>query len=237
MDHSLLVLVSTAALIGCVHTLLGPDHYLPFIMMGRAQKWSRSKTLGLTAVCGLGHIFSSVVLGGIGIGLGLAVTRMEAVEAARGTIAAWALIAFGAIYFIWGMRRAARNRPHVHWHKHPEGLVHKHTHTHAGEHLHVHASPEGAKTTPWILFIIFVFGPCEALIPILMYPAAQSSLIGILAVTLVFGITTLVTMLGAVLFLTWTTDRLPLGRWEHYSHAVAGGAVCLSGIAIQALGF
>ena len=50
MDHELLVLMFTAAAIGCAHTLLGPDHYLPFVMMGRARNWTLSRTLSLTAL-------------------------------------------------------------------------------------------------------------------------------------------------------------------------------------------
>ena len=177
-----------------------------------------------------------MLLGGLGIGLGLAVTQMETIEAARGSLAAWGLIAFGLVYFVWGIRHAAKKRPHTHWHKHPDGLVHNHTHSHVHEHAHAHESASGAKLTPWILFTIFVFGPCEALIPVLMYPAAKSSLVGIIAVTGVFAAATVITMLGAVLVLGWTTNRLPLGKWEHYSHAAAGAVVCLSGVAIQALG-
>ena len=35
--------------------------------------------------------------------------------------------------------------------------------THHGEHMHPHLV--GASLTPWALFVIFVFGPCEPLIP------------------------------------------------------------------------
>ena len=46
VDIGLLVL--TAASIGFVHTLLGPDHYLPFVAMGAARRWSTRKTLWIT---------------------------------------------------------------------------------------------------------------------------------------------------------------------------------------------
>jgi hypothetical protein len=41
----ILVLAGTAATIGFVHTVLGPDHYIPFIAMSRARRWTLSKTL------------------------------------------------------------------------------------------------------------------------------------------------------------------------------------------------
>ena len=56
MTPELLVLVATAASIGFIHTLLGPDHYLPFIVMAKVRGWSRSKALGVTSLCGLGHV-------------------------------------------------------------------------------------------------------------------------------------------------------------------------------------
>jgi hypothetical protein len=41
MAIELKALILTAASIGFFHTLLGPDHYLPFIMMSWARKWSK----------------------------------------------------------------------------------------------------------------------------------------------------------------------------------------------------
>ena len=46
---SLNLLAGTAA-IAITHTLLGPDHYLPFVMMAHAGRWSRTKTAWVTAV-------------------------------------------------------------------------------------------------------------------------------------------------------------------------------------------
>jgi sulfite exporter TauE/SafE len=102
MSSELLVLIGTAATLGLVHTVLGPDHYLPFIVISRARRWSLPKTLSISFLCGLGHVLSSVVLGLIGIALGIAVSRLEGVESFRGGAAAWLLIGFGFAYFIWG---------------------------------------------------------------------------------------------------------------------------------------
>ena len=235
LPDEMLLLAGTAATIGFVHTLLGPDHYVPFVMMGRARRWSLAKTALITAACGMGHVLSSVLLGSLGIALGLAATRLEAINTTRGDLAAWGLIAFGATYFVWGLRRAFKAQTHTHWHEHSADTVHKHPHNHQGSHTHVHDT-NAAGITPWVLFIIFVFGPCESLIPILMYPAAKSSLIGLLLVTGTFGITTLVTMVGAVLILSWGTAAIPTGRLERYTHACTGAAILLCGLAIRFLG-
>ena len=236
MSQDLLVLIAAAASIGVFHTLFGPDHYLPFIVMARAREWSRTKTAWITALCGIGHVLSSVVLGGIGIAFGIVVTKLEIVESHRGSIAAWVLIAFGLVYFVWGLRRALRLRPHTHGHIHDDTGEHAHKHVHQNEHTHVHHQKSRNSMTPWILFTIFVLGPCEPLIPILMYPAAKSSVFGVIMVTATFGTITILTMLTVVWLASLGLQFLPLGRMERYSHALAGATICLSGMAIQFLG-
>ncbi|MGD2063925.1 MAG: sulfite exporter TauE/SafE family protein, partial [Nitrospirota bacterium] len=229
-------LTTTAATIGFLHTVLGPDHYLPFVVMGRAGGWSRVRTLAVTAVCGVGHIAGSVLLGGVGGAAGIAVSRMAAFEAVRGDVAAWALIGIGAAYAAWGVRRALRNRPHTHLHHHGDGTLHAHAHTHHRDHAHLHGSLDARKMTPWLLFVIFVLGPCEPLIPLLMVPAARHSALGVAWVAAVFGVVTIVTMVGLVLAGTLGVERLPLGGLERYSHAMAGATLCLCGVGIVAFG-
>jgi len=235
MSKELIILYTTAASIGFFHTVFGPDHYLPFIVMSKARKWALPKTMFITFLCGIGHIMSSVVLGFIGIAFGVALMKLEAFEAFRGNIAAWALIGFGFAYFIWGVRQAIKNKPHAHTHLHPDGENHEHLHAHKHEHAHAHKEIK-SNITPWILFTIFVLGPCEPLIPILMYPAAKKSITGLIGVTLTFGVVTIVTMLTMVTLLSLGAKIVPLGRFERYSHALAGATICLSGMAIQFLG-
>jgi len=245
MTAELSALVITAASIGFLHTVLGPDHYLPFIMMSWARKWSRAKTIVITFLCGLGHIASSVVLGLIGVSMGLAVKKLELIESSRGNLAAWLLIAFGLAYLVWGLRQAYRNRPHIHTHIHPvpssTGGVHtgetghNHPHDHHLGHSHVHDSKNSTSITPWALFAIFVFGPCEPLIPILMYPAAKNSFFEVLLVVFVFGTVTIATMLGAVLLASAGVNFLPLAKVQRFAHVIAGATILLCGLAIQFL--
>ena len=236
MSQELLLLTITAASIGFFHTLFGPDHYLPFIVMAKARKWSMVKTFWITLVCGAGHILSSVLFGMLGIALGIAVNNLVEVESFRGEIAAWLLIGFGLAYMIWGIRKAIRNKPHIHLHLHNSGEAHSHSHTHHQEHLHVHQK-EGVKNlTPWILFTIFVFGPCEPLIPILMYPAATESFWSVVWVASVFGLITIGTMMTIVLISSFGIQFIPLKKMERYTHAIAGATILLCGISIQFLG-
>jgi nickel/cobalt exporter len=236
VPQDLYILAATAATIGFVHTIAGPDHYLPFIVMAKARNWSTTKTTWITILCGLGHIGSSIVLGLLGVALGIAVSKLEGLESIRGNIAGWALIAFGLVYLVWGIRRAVRNRPHSHLHVHRDGSTHLHKHVHHEDHAHVHDEQGRVNITPWVLFTIFVLGPCEPLIPLVMYPAAQHSTVGLITVTAVFGVVTIATMVGIVLATSFGMKLLPMGKLERFSHALAGGSILMCGLAIQFMG-
>lgn len=236
MTAELNALIVAAASIGFFHTLLGPDHYVPFAMMSWSRRWSWSKTALITLLCGLGHIAGSVILGLVGVSLGLAVGGLELTESVRGNLAAWLLIAFGLAYLVWGLKRAYRGKAHVHAHAHADEHAHFHPHSHFREHTHIHNGKDASKLAPWTLFIIFVFGPCEPLIPMLMYPAAQQSVLGLVLVTSVFGVVTVATMLAAVALCRTGVNFLPLGGIQRYAHVIAGLTILLCGLAIVFLG-
>ena len=80
--------VATAS-IALVHTVTGPDHYLPFIVLAKAKKWSFPKTVFMTLVCGLGHVASSIVLGFLGVALGWSLSKIQFLESLRGGVAGW----------------------------------------------------------------------------------------------------------------------------------------------------
>ncbi|MBI4403000.1 MAG: hypothetical protein HY537_02495 [Deltaproteobacteria bacterium] len=204
MPSELWALAMTAVSIGFIHTCAGPDHYLPFVALAKARKWTGNKTLLLTFVCGAGHVFASAVLGAVGVLLGFGVAKLQKIETYWGNIGAWGLIAFGLLYFAWGIKRAGKM-----------------------EHEHVF------KLSPWVLFIIFVLGPCEPLIPLLIYGAAKFGFYGASLTFLLFACTTVLTMLAAVLAALRGVTLLPTFHLERYSHALAGAVIFVSGLVIQ----
>ena len=227
-----LSVLAAAAGIAFLHTVLGPDHYLPFILLARARSWSMTRTLVLTAVCGLGHVASSILLGGIGVAFGVAVARIEGVEGGRGNLAAWALVAFGLAYALWGLRQALRRKGGIETHEH-HGDVHLHSH---GAAAHDHAHGMGSNLTFWALFLIFVLGPCEPLIPLFVLPASRGDWGLAVATAVVFTLVTLVTMVSLTAAALAGSRQLRLGPLERWSHALAGTVVAASGLAILFLG-
>ena len=239
MNAEITALSITALSLGFLHTLSGPDHYLPFIVMSKARKWSNWKTILITALCGLGHVGSSILIGAIGIVFGFSIARLEFFEGYRGSVAAWLFILFGLGYCVWGLWRGIRNKKHHHHpHVHEDGSYHKHVHNHDNSitHMHEHSEEKRKNMTPWILFTIFVFGPCEPLIPLLMFPAARHSSSGIVIVALVFSLATILTMIAMVMMPLFGLKRLPMKFLERYMHAIAGFTIFICGIGIEFMG-
>lgn len=231
MDALSTTLLATAAGIALVHTALGPDHYLPFVMLGKARGWSMRRTMGITAVCGLGHVLSSMLLGGIGIAVGVAIGKLEWIEAHRGSAAAWALAAGGLAYALWGLRHVRRARRGIAMHAHG-GVVHVHG---DGDHAHRHETPRAGPTF-WALLLVFILGPCEPLIPLFVLPAAEGRWLLAVSTATVFSVVTLGTMLAITAAALRGYESLSLGRIEPWSHTLAGSVIAASGAAILALG-
>jgi sulfite exporter TauE/SafE len=229
MTPELTILTFNAMAVAFIHTVIGPDHYLPFIVMSKARNWSLARTTWITLACGIGHVASSVVLGLAGYAVGASLRRLEWIESFRGELAAWALIIFGALYAAWGLWQMKRKGPDGHTHDH---LLHLHSHN------HIHDPKTGAEIslTPWILFAIFVFGPCEPLIPLFIYPAATSGWAGAWLVSSAFAAVTIASMLALVLAARYGLSWLPAQRLARYNNVLAGGTIALTGCMIQFLG-
>ncbi len=224
--------VLTAIVIGVIHTIIGPDHYLPFIVMSKARNWSKQKTLRITVLCGLGHVGSSVLLGAIAIIFGASIIALAGIESFRADLAAWALVFFGMTYLVWNLRKELRNRTHTHEHEHSDGSEHIHEHSHVHEHGHVHKMDSKKNLTPWVLFVIFVLGPCEPLIVLMMYPAITNNLLGLFLVIFAFSATTILVMLTMVLGTLKGLSFLPLRKIEPHTNSIAGATIALCGVAI-----
>lgn len=232
-----------AVSIGFVHTFCGPDHYVPFVAMSRVGLWSLRKTLVITVLCGIGHVLGSAVIGFIGIGLGLIVWQLQAqsiestlgsAESFRGDLAGWLLLGFGILYTLWGLYRAIRKGGVLS----PEDAEFVqsenpyHSPTAAGSVTGEVAKPQSGRMTPWVLFTVFLFGPCEPLIPMLMVPASQKNMLGVAWITLLFGLTTLLTMTTLVALIYRGVFAVRLPRLQTWGHALAGSVVAMCGAAV-----
>ena len=234
--NELYLLCVSAVSLGIIHTVLGPDHYLPFIVLSKSRNWSGTKTMWITFISGIGHVGSSILIGICGIALGISLNKLQAIEANRGTIVAWMLIGFGIIYSIYGAFKYFHHGSHFHLPaflrpKSIRNLDH-------GEDIMTEIDKKGSKNiTPWILFLIFVFGPCEVLIPLLIFPAAEKNMYGVLLVSVLFALSTILTMMSIVYLGYKGASFLNLKGKEHYIHFFAGLVILFTGIGMQFLGW
>lgn len=214
-ENATLSAIWVAALLTAVlHTIMGPDHYLPFVAIGKSRHFSLKKTLFWTFVCGIGHIASALLIALVFIYFShwLSAEEFSWIEDNRGNIAAYALIGLGAAYLLWAIR-------------------HRLQHKSNSSHHHLPLPDEKKSISVWILFIIFVLGPCEALLPIL----TASSVLGTSAVisnTIIFSVATIATMMLAVTCCLLGINALRFNRLENYAHEIAGGTIMACGIAI-----
>lgn len=226
--NELILLSLTAASLGFIHTALGPDHYLPFIVLSKARNWSVSKTMLITFISGVGHVGGSVVIGLVGIALGISLNKLTFIESFRGDIVALLLILFGLVYTVYGFYKFLKNGGHHHL---PDFLIPKSIRQIKHQVNHgLEKKVDETKLTPWVLFIIFVFGPCEVLIPMLFIPAVQRSTIGIASVALFFGITTIATMMFIVYLAHLGSSFLKFKSKEKYMHLLAGLVILTAGL-------
>jgi nickel/cobalt exporter len=210
------LIAGSAASIGFIHTILGPDHYLPLVAMAKTNGWSGSKTATYTLFCGISHVLGTILVGSLVFLLGLTFFSMDTVQSFRGNFAGWFLLLFGAIYFAWGIRWAVRN----------SRLKNKPTPT-----------STFSRCAPFALLIFFILGPCEPLIPLMSLGAGNTEALPSVLVVLAFCGTTVLTMLFCVMFFYYGFSRLSVFmQFENYMHAVTGMILFLCGSAIQFLG-
>ena len=92
------------------------------------------------------------------------------------------------------------------------------------------------RVTPWALFIVFVLGPCEPLIPLMVVPGMARDWLAVAAVVAVFGLLTVGVMLLAVLAAWRGVALLGAGRIGRHADVAAGLVVAASGAAVLFLG-
>ena len=205
MNKGYVVLMMSTLSIAFLHSL-APDHWMPFAVIGKARKWSNLKLAFVTLVSGIGHVGSSILLGALGIALGFSLSHLKAIESQRAQIGIYLLIGFGIAYMLWGIKKAREYK-------------HEHSHAH---------NIDNRTITLWTLFAVFVLGPCEPLIPIMIL-ATEYGWHGIALASAVFSVVTILMMVGQTLLARYGIQIIRHDIAERYSHALAGFVIALTG--------
>lgn len=200
-------ILATGLLVAFLHAAL-PTHWLPFVLVGRGQGWGAGKTLSIAAGAGVGHVLSTMALGVLLTGAGIAF------EEEFGGLSPWLvsalLVGLGLFYLV----RQALRRPHEH-----------------GAKPRLFTSDRAAVLA---LFTLVTLSPCEAFLPVYV-SGVRYGWQGFVLLSLVL---TAATIAGMVLFTGVSlmgARRLPLGLLERYEAGILGAALCALGVGILIL--
>ena len=199
-------IAATGFAVAFLHAAL-PTHWLPFVLVGRAQKWSTGRTLGVTLLAGLGHVALTIALG-----LALVVAGL-ALQPALGGLFHWIV---GGLMVAVGVYYIARGR-------------HNHAVPDAGR--RTYTSDRAAIIA---LVTLLTLSPCEAFLP--YYLAGMEHgwqafvlLSGVLMAATAAGML-IFTSLSLAGF-----KRLGLHWVERYEETILGSALILVGLAVAFL--
>ena len=217
------------------HAIL-PNHWLPFVLAGRAQRRSMRKTLSITTLAGGGHIFITTLLGVLIVWMGLKLSAY--VETWSVPLAAGALILFGLYYIVQHLRGEGHEHSHT-LGGHSQDRDHSHGHNHG----HDHNPPQGEGNSAFdrslssdtvavgSLIAMLTFSPCEGFLPIYLtaWPYGWMAFI-VLSAVLAAG-----TLSGMLVFtgLTYAgLQRVEMPWLEHHEYLILGSILILLGIAV-----
>lgn len=198
-------IAATGFAVAFLHAAI-PTHWLPFVLVGRGQRWSTGKTLGVTALAGVGHVIFTIFLGLLVMGAGLAVApRLGKVFP---LIVGGLLVAVGGFYLVRQLLR-------------PGGA-------------HVHGAGRVFTTDRAAiigLVTLLALSPCEAFLPIYLANVKHGWL-GFAALSLVLAVATAAGMLLFTALSLAGTRTLKLESLARYEQAILGAALCVLGVAV-----
>ena len=181
-----------------------PTHWLPFVLVGRAQRWTLPRMLGAVTAAGLAHIVTTAVVGGLVVAAGLAVDQW--ISGLLPHLAALLLLLFGTFY----LSRALIRRPV------PAG----------GPPLELAEPTVSHAAAFWGLVAMMAVSPGEVLLPIYL-SQAEEGLAVLAALTVAFALGTVGGMAVFTLLARAGWSVLRLERWARYEGVILGLALIL----------
>ncbi|MGH7018887.1 MAG: hypothetical protein ACREEY_03345 [Brevundimonas sp.] len=187
-----------------------PTHWLPFVLVGRAQRWSLMRVITVAVTAGLAHIASTAIVGSLIVAAGLALNAW--IGGLLPHLSAALLFIFGAFY----LARASLQKPI----------------TATGPEAEVPEPAVSNRAAFWGLVLMMAVTPGEVLLPIYLSSATEG--VGALALlTLAFAAGTVLgmTLLAALASAGYSILRLE--RWARYEGAILGVALILIGFLVM----
>jgi nickel/cobalt exporter len=260
VSEELWMFVGLAFTVAVLHSL-NPDHWLPFVVLGRARNWRLRRTLAIASLAGTAHVGTSIIIGLIGVVLGAALAERFATMVEYITGSLLILFGLGFAYLSWRRgrhqhhgipfitRRLGVNtkeiEPYMHiHHEHEPGHDGEHHHEledgHSHNHVHSHEhEPQGKKAdntrAGYGLVAIIGLTPCVALLPI-VFAGTTLGISTVITVMVVFFAGTLGTILLTTMLALKGLQMVKLEFFEKRGEVITGLVIALIGILVVGLG-
>lgn len=207
------LLVGAVGTVGVLHTMV-PDHWAPITLLARQRGWSRQQTARAALGAGTGHVLSTLLLGLIVWGAGVAVAAKfgQWIE----IVSSVALISFGLWIAFSGWREMTAERDHEH----------VHSHGHADSHDH-HPAAKGQRAA-----LLLIVGSSPMIEGLPAFFAAGKYGVGLIVImSLVFAAATIATYVALCLGSVVGLERVSLGQLEKYGEVLSGLFIAMVGVA------
>lgn len=187
-----------------------PTHWLPFVLVGRAQRWSLGRVMAVAVTAGLAHIASTALVGSLIVAAGLALNAW--IGGLLPHLSAALLFVFGAFY----LARASLQKPI----------------TATGPEAEVPEPAVSDRAAFWGLVLMMAVTPGEVLLPIYLSSATEG-VMALALLTLSFAAGTVLGMTLLVALASAGYSILRLERWARYEGAILGVALILIGLLVM----
>ena len=227
MTRTAVLLFLSSCATAVLHALI-PDHWLPFVLLSRAQRWGERRTAALTGLAGLLHVLVSIAVGGATIALGSTSARGLAERTGQSLdfLGGLLLVIFGGLYGTWAHLREAR----AHGGAPASGQDPPRVHTHGHLLGHWFHGTLGGAT----LVVIIGISPCALMVPVLFTAAAHGAA-AVLAAGLGFAICTIGTMVGVTAFALRGMQRFDLPFLTRSGDLLSGMLIAGMGLLVMIL--
>ena len=187
-----------------------PTHWLPFVLVGRAQRWSLMRVMTVAVTAGLAHIASTALVGSLIVAAGLALNAW--IGGLLPHLSAALLFIFGAFY----LARASLQKPI----------------TATGPEAEVPEPAVSDRAAFWGLVLMMAVTPGEVLLPIYLSSATEGvAALALLTFSFAAGTVLGMTLLAALASAGYSILRLE--RWARYEGAILGVALILIGFLVM----
>lgn len=240
-SRSLLLLFVAAGTLALGHSIL-PDHWLPFAVVARTNRWSILRTARTSFLAAVGHVVASAVLGAIIVAIG--VQFWGFVERQQSRVVGTILILTGLAFLIWTLARRGHQHDHDHGHSHAHPPdEHDHSDGHDDAHPHHDHGEEtnpragGNSSSPMRRFaVLAVLGaaatPDLTILPVFL----AASAVGVAAavgVLVFYALVSIVTFVGFTVIATLGGYQVEWPWLEQYGDQITAVMLIVIGLLVM----